>query len=43
MTLVKYQMTLVQQLTMPLNNCEVKEGGGEVKVRVSRDQFLRSW
>ena len=26
-------MTLVQQQpTMPLNNCEVKEGGGEVKV-----------
>ena len=30
--LVKDQMTLVQQPTMPLNNCEVKEGGGEVKV-----------
>ena len=25
-------MTLVAQPTMPLNNCEVKEGGGEVKV-----------
>ena len=35
MTLValgKDQMTLVQQPTMPLNSCEVKEGGGEVKV-----------
>ena len=30
--LVKDQMTLVQQPTMPLNSCEVKEGGGEVKV-----------
>ena len=29
---VEDQMTLVQQPTMPLNNCEVKEGGGEVKV-----------
>ena len=32
MILVVDQMTLVQQPTMPLNSCEVKEGGGEVKV-----------
>ena len=32
-SLVVNQMTLVAQPTMPLNNCEVKEGGGEVKVR----------
>ena len=32
---VKDQMTLVQQPTMPLNSCEVKEGGGEVKVSKS--------
>ena len=31
-SLVVNQMTLVAQPTMPLNNCEVKEGGGEVKV-----------
>ena len=31
-SLVINQMTLVAQPTMPLNNCEVKEGGGEVKV-----------
>ena len=32
---MKDQMTLVQQPTMPLNSCEVKEGGGEVKVSKS--------